>query len=1135
MESLATGGAQETMKASNNGLAFLAGDGEMARLIRDKDWSTSPLGQPETWPVALQTMVGVMLNSRHPMYIWWGDALSCLYNDAYRQSIGPERHPASLGQPARAVWAEIWHIIGPQIEQVMAGGAATWHQNALVPITRNGQQEDLYWTYGYSAIPDPTSATGIGGVLVVCTETTPSVMTEMALRSERGRFIQLFDQAPTFMAFLAGPDHRIAFANAGYRQLVGYRDVVGKTVAEALPEAVEQGYLRLLNEVYQTGTPFSARGARYAAQAAPHGPINNRFVDFIYQPIVESDGSVSGILVEGVDVTDQTVGDRRQAVLFDLIQSIRDLEDHEEIAYTASRILGETLAVSRVGIGTVNLNAQTYRAEKAWTAPGLAIPDDVMDLARFGAYLETLRRGEVIRIEDASDHDLTRGRLDTLRQRHAMAFVNVPVLEKNGLVAILYVSSATPRPWPDEDIALIQEVAETARIYIERARASELLRRREEQLRLATEAGAIGFWDLDHVENTAFWDARCRALFGIVSVDYPVDQTTFYTGVHPEDVERAGQAFAAAIDPDLRESYNVEYRTVGLEDRKIRWVQAKGRGIFDETGRCVRSVGTVIDITDRKQAELALKDINETLEARIADALESKRLLAHIVETTDAFIQVADRDFNWLAINRASAAEFERIFGIRPRAGDNMLDLLSHLPEHQAAVRAIWSRALAGEDFTEIAEYGQRELDRRAYEMKFNTLRDGDGQIIGAYQFVYDVTERLADQARLMEAEDHLRQSQKMEAVGQLTGGIAHDFNNMLAVVIGSLDLLNRRIGPDEPRSKHYIQAAMEGAKRAANLTQRLLAFSRQQPLRPETLNINKLVSGMSDLLTHALGAQVRLETVLAAGLWSLHADPNQLENVILNLGVNARDAMPDGGSLTIETQNAHLDSRYVASELGVPTGQYVMLAVTDTGTGMSAEVIAKAFDPFFTTKAVGKGTGLGLSQVYGFVKQSGGHVKIYSEPGQGTSIKIYLPRHIGPEGEMTETVSDLDYLTGSQQEVILVVDDEAVVRQFSVDALTDLGYRVLEADGAVSALRVLEAHPEISLVFTDIVMPETNGRKLADEALRLRPDLRILYTTGYTRNAVVHNGIVDKGVALIGKPFSIDELAAKVREVLDR
>ncbi len=356
----------------------------------------------------------------------------------------------------------------------------------------------------------------------------------------------------------------------------------------------------------------------------------------------------------------------------------------------------------------------------------------------------------------------------------------------------------------------------------------------------------------------------------------------------------------------------------------------------------------------------------------------------------------------------------------------------------------------------------------------------------------------------------------------------------MLAVVMGSLELLGRRLAGGDTRALHYVQAASDASKRAASLTQRLLAFSRQQPLKPEIIDLNRLVLSMSDLLRHSIGADIRLETVLAAGGWRTEADPNQLENVILNLCVNARDAMPGGGHLTIETQNAHLDPRYVSSELGVPPGQYVMIAVTDTGTGMPPEVVARAFDPFFTTKEVGKGTGLGLSQVYGFVKQSGGHVRIYSEVGTGTTIKIYLPRAENAASVAETDTGDRALIGGDDREIILVVDDEDSVRQFSVDALSELGYRVLEAPNATAALDILNAYKRISLLFTDVVMPDLNGRKLADAAVAIQPDLKVLYTTGYTRNAVVHNGVLDKGVHLIGKPFSLDELSARVRGILD-
>jgi signal transduction histidine kinase/CheY-like chemotaxis protein len=400
-----------------------------------------------------------------------------------------------------------------------------------------------------------------------------------------------------------------------------------------------------------------------------------------------------------------------------------------------------------------------------------------------------------------------------------------------------------------------------------------------------------------------------------------------------------------------------------------------------------------------------------------------------------------------------------------------------------------------------------------------------------------------SNQALLAEAEDRqaaetqLRQMQKMESIGQLTGGIAHDFNNMLAIVIGSLDMAKRRLTPDvDPRVGAGIDNAAEGAQRAAQLTARLLAFSRQQPLAPQPLDTNKLVGGMSELLRRTIGETIRVETVLAGGLWRASIDAGQLENAILNLCVNARDAMPGGGRLTIETSNGHLDDAYAAAHGEVVAGQYVMVSVTDTGTGMPAEVVERAFDPFFTTKGVGKGTGLGLSQVFGFVKQSQGHVKIYSEPGEGTTIKIYLPRHYGAEGEAKAYVApDPAALPCAQgEEIILVVEDEERVRHMSVDSLRELGYTVVHASDAAQALSILTIQPRIDLLFTDIVMPDMNGKLLSDRAQVERPGLKILFTTGYTRNAIVHNGTLDAGVAFLAKPFTLDQLACKVREVLD-
>ncbi|GJE52143.1 Sensor histidine kinase RcsC [Methylobacterium tardum] len=388
-----------------------------------------------------------------------------------------------------------------------------------------------------------------------------------------------------------------------------------------------------------------------------------------------------------------------------------------------------------------------------------------------------------------------------------------------------------------------------------------------------------------------------------------------------------------------------------------------------------------------------------------------------------------------------------------------------------------------------------------------------------------------AEAARRQDMEAQLRQAQKMEAIGRLTGGIAHDFNNLLQIILGSLDLLGRRMANGDERQRRLIENAREGATRAANLTQRLLAFSRRQPLEPKPLDANKIVSGLSELLRRTLPETIQIETVLGGGLWRTHVDAGQLENALLNLAVNARDAMPEGGRLTIETANAHLDEAYAASRVEVTAGQYVLVAVTDTGTGMSPEVMRNAFEPFFTTKEQGKGTGLGLSQVYGFIKQSGGHIALYSEAGQGTTVKLYLPRYTGTE-EITEPHAAAP-VQADGKTAVLVVEDEEGVRRFAVEALREIGYRVLEASGAAVALRLLADHPEVALLLSDVVMPEMDGRRLADAALKLRPDLKVVFMTGYTRNAIVHNGVLDAGTHLIGKPFTLPQLATKLDAVL--
>jgi signal transduction histidine kinase len=593
--------------------------------------------------------------------------------------------------------------------------------------------------------------------------------------------------------------------------------------------------------------------------------------------------------------------------------------------------------------------------------------------------------------------------------------------------------------------------------------------------------------------------------------------------------------------PDEADAWVARYGAVLRTGEPIRFEQelvATGRHLSLSSFRIeppeLRQVAVLFqDVTARKQAEAELRQLNETLEARVTQALAERRLLADIVEGASVFVQVADMDLNWLAINGASASEFARIFGVRPQVGDNMLDLLKDQPEHLEAVRTVWTRALSGETFVEVGEFGDSMRERRFYEMRFHPLYGAEGQQIGAYQFVYDVTERLAEQERLLETEEALRQAQKMEAVGQLTGGLAHDFNNLLAGISGSFEMIGARLAQGRSADvERYLAAGQGAARRAAALTHRLLAFSRRQTLAPKSLVINRLMSDFVELVRRTVGPGIQVENIAAAGLWPTLVDANQLENALLNLCINARDAMPDGGTVTIETGNRWLDAR-TARDHGLEPGQYVSVCVSDTGTGIDKATLERVFDPFFTTKPIGQGTGLGLSMVYGFARQSNGHVRIYSEVGQGTMVCLYLPRYLGEE-----EADAPDPVRGpaptKADKTVLVVDDEPTVRMLVVDALAELGYACLEAQDGSTGLRILQSNGDVDLLITDVGLPGgLNGRQVADAARALRPELKVLFITGYAENAVLNHGHIEHGMEVLTKPFAVGDLAGRVDRML--
>jgi PAS domain S-box-containing protein len=590
--------------------------------------------------------------------------------------------------------------------------------------------------------------------------------------------------------------------------------------------------------------------------------------------------------------------------------------------------------------------------------------------------------------------------------------------------------------------------------------------------------------------------------------------------------------------------YTAEDAAAGVPAFALQTAVTAGR--FEAQGWRLRKDGTrfwahvVIDPIRNEAGNLLgfakiTRDLSEqrALEQSLQRSQQEFSLLVQSV--TDYAIYMLDTTGNIVSWNAGA----ERIKGYK---ADEILGRhfsIFYTPEarREGMPQRALATALAEDRFEQEAWRVRKDGSRFWAHVVLDPIRSPNGRLLGFAKITRDITERREVQRKLDEAREALFQSQKMDAIGKLTGGVAHDFNNLLTVIIGNLDAIQRHLR--EPRSdierlKHSAENAMKGAKRAESLTQRLLAFSRQQPLEPKPVDVGRLVSGMSDMLRQTLGEQIAVETALAGDLWRVEVDANQLEVAILNLAVNARDAMPQGGKLTIETANVFLDQTYAEGQVEVVPGQYVMIAVTDNGSGMAPDVQAKAFDPFFTTKEVGHGTGLGLSQVYGFVKQSRGHVKIYSERGEGTTVRIYLPRLHSEEG-IVDQEQEPNVARGSAIETIVVVEDDDDVRASSTAMFRDLGYTIFEAANGQAALQLIDQHPEIKLLFTDVGLPGgMNGRQLADAARSRRSDLKVLFTSGYARNAIVHDGRLDVGVELLSKPFTQSSLAARVRDILD-
>jgi PAS domain S-box-containing protein len=804
----------------------------MALLIGSFDWSTTGLGAIGQWPQSLKTITRFLVRSPIPIVLLWGPDGVMIYNDGYSVFAGG-RHPHQLGQKVCDGWPEVADFNANVMQVGLAGGTLAYKDQELT-LYRNGRAEQVWMNLDYSPVIDESGRPA--GVIAIVVETTERVLAERRQADATARQRRQFEQAPGFIIIMSGPDHVVEFANNTHRRFFGSDDWVGKSIRAAIPSIAGQGFYELLDRVYTIGELYEADSAEIRYRRSADSPEEVRYISFIFAPILDDAGAVTGVFCDGFDVTEtyraQTAARESEARLLQLNAGL----ERQVIERTQAR--GRTWQVSPDLMGAVDAEGYFKTSNPAWKA----------------------------------------------------------VLG-----------------WSEEEVA------------------------------------GMSIFEL----------------------------------LHPDDVERTRAGFNLTQQGHPAIRFPNRYR---CKDGSYRWI-------------------------------------------------------------------------SWVGV-----------------------------PE--------------------------------------------DGMV---YCSGRDITEEKIAAAELLEAQEALRQSQKMEAVGQLTGGIAHDFNNLLTAIGGSLELLQTRLAQGQLHDvDRLVTAAQSAAKRAAALTHRLLAFSRRQTLDPKSINANRLIADMEDLIRRTVGPSVPMDVVGAADIWPILVDPNLLENALLNLCINARDAMPDGGRITIETANTWLDDR-AALERDLPPGHYVSLCVTDTGLGMTPNVISRAFDPFFTTKPLGEGTGLGLSMVYGFVRQSGGQVRIQSELGVGTTMCLYFPRHHEQMEEETVPVPHISTRSAGAGEVVLVVDDEPDIRMLVVEVLKEAGYAAIEASDGPSGLRVLHSSAKIDLLITDVGLPGgMNGRQMADAARVQRPGLKVLFITGYAETAVIGKGHLAPGMKVVTKPFAMKALGAQIREILE-
>ncbi|HEX4179506.1 MAG TPA: ATP-binding protein [Caulobacteraceae bacterium] len=1151
------------------------GGGEMGALMRAYDWAATPLGRPQDWPRSLQSIVRMMLTSRYQMWMAWGEDLTFFCNDAYSPTLGI-KHPWALGQSARQVWAEIWPEIGPLIDHVLGSGEATYSEGMLLFLERSGFPEETYHTFSYSPLFDDAGV--IAGMFCVVVEETDRVINERRLdtlrklgsamavaRTEAALFsaveaelAQNLADLPFTLTYLFDEDRLAARLAACSGVAAG--------AAIAAPVLAEGGLFWPLAAAPRPGAPVVVADLARHFGDVPKGAWDKPPEKALLFPIAQpGQETAAGFLVVGLNPY-RAAGKGYDGFVELLAGQIAGALASAR-AYEAERRRAEALAeIDRAKTAFFSNVSHEFRTPLTLMLGPLeeVLAGEATPEAR--GQIELAHRSGV-RLLRLVNSLLDFSRIEAGRVR--AAFVPTDFAAFNGEIASSFRSTMERA-----GLALvIRAEAVPDPVFLDREMWEKVL------LNLLSNAFKFTFEGTVTVETGLSADGRsAQVSVSDTGIGVEADQLPrLFERFHRIEGARGrsfeGSGIGLALVQELVKLHGGDIAVDSTPGRGTRFMislplgpghlpadQVRRRAPAAEPGHAAAMVeeaarwlpeGEILPETApmapmaEPGSRILLADDNADMRGYVRRLLEAQGYSVEAVGDGQAALDAARARTPDLILSDVMMPVLDGFGLLRAVRGDPALAgapvvLLSARAGEEAKVEGLE----AGADDYLIKPFAARELLARvAVNIRMARLRRDAAQReidqrreaeAGLQALNARLEERVgAEVAERMKVEEALRQVQKMEAVGQLTGGVAHDFNNLLTVIIGGLDTVRRNAPTDNARLTRALDMATQGANRAATLTSRLLAFSRRQPLEPKPLDLNAVVRQSTELLHRTLGETIELEGVLASRLWLVEADQNQLESAILNLAVNARDAMRQGGKLTIETANTLLDESYAYTDAEVAPGQYAMLSISDSGSGMSRQVLERAFEPFYTTKEVGKGTGLGLSMVYGFAKQSGGHVTIYSEPGEGTTVKLYFPRYSGALAEHEAPVR-LVAPESMNGETVLLVEDNDEVRTYSASVLNELGYQVIEAAHAEAGLEIIRRPGRIDLLFTDVVLPGRSGRQMADEARTIRPELKVLYTTGYSRNAIVHQGRLDAGVNLIGKPFTFEQLAQRLRDVLD-